>query len=120
MRLGREAGKTEARSEKREARSKKRETRNEKREVGSKKQGARSKKQDAESKSQQEIKNKKQETKNKTTAALRPGLDVQAYQPTDRRAICAQTSNKGRVKVADDLKWRSKNGSDHCTGCQQR
>ena len=106
MRLGREAGKTE--------------TRNEKREVGSKKQGARSKKQDAGSKSQQEIKNKKQETKNKTTAALRPGLDVQAYQPTDRRAICAQTSNEGRVKVADDLKWRSKNGSDHCTGCQQR
>jgi hypothetical protein len=99
MQLGREAGKTEARSKKRE--------------VGSKKQ-------DAGSKSQQEIKNKKQETKNKTTAALRPGLDVQAYQPTDRRAICAQTSNKGRVKVADDLKWRSKNGSDHCTGCQQR
>ena len=92
MRLGREAGKTEARNEKREARSKKLEA----------------------------IISKKQEIKNKTTAALRPGLDVQAYQPTDRRAICAQTSNKGRVKVADDLKWRSKNGSDHCTGCQQR
>ena len=113
MRLGREAGKTETRSEKREA--------------GSRKQEAGSKKQEAGSKNQQEIKNKKkeklkekQETKNKTTAALRPGLDVQAYQPTDRRAICAQTSNKGRVKVADDLKWRSKNGSDHCTGCQQR
>ena len=102
MQLGREAGKTEARSKKRETRSRK--------EVGSKKQeSARNKK-----------RNKKRETKNKTTAALRPGLDVQAYQPTDRRAICAQTSKKGRVKVADDLKWRSKNGSDHCTGCQQR
>ncbi|MBT7887036.1 MAG: hypothetical protein HN579_10775 [Gammaproteobacteria bacterium] len=99
MQLGREAGKTEARSEKRETRSKKLEA------IISKKQ---------------ETRNKKQEIKNKTTAALRPGLDVQAYQPTDRRAICAQTSNKGRVKVADDLKWRSKNGSDHCTGCQQR
>ena len=106
MQLGREAGKTEARSEKREARSEKQE--------------ARSKKQEAGSNNQQETRNKKQEIKNKTTAALRPGLDVQAYQPTDRRAICAQTSNKGRVKVADDLKWRSKNGSDHCTGCQQR
>ena len=106
MQLGREAGKTEARSEKREAR-------NEKQEAGSNnQQETRNKK--------QETRNKKQEIKNKTTAALRPGLDVQAYQPTDRRAICAQTSNKGRVKVADDLKWRSKNGSDHCTGCQQR
>ena len=114
MQLGREAGKTEARSKKRETRSRK--------EVGSKKQEARSKKQESarnkKRNKKQETRNKKQE--NKTTAALRPGLDVQAYQPTDRRAICAQTSNKGRVKVADDLKWRSKNGSDHCTGCQQR
>ncbi len=109
MQLGREAGKTEARSKKRETRSRK--------EVGSKKQEARSKKQES---ARNKKRNKKRETKNKTTAALRLGLDVQAYQPTDRRAICAQTSNKGRVKVADDLKWRSKNGSDHCTGCQQR
>ena len=51
MRLGREAGKTETRSEKRE--------------VGSKKQEARRRKQESARNKKQETRNKKQETRNK-------------------------------------------------------
>jgi len=61
MQLGREAGKTEARSKKRETRSRK--------EVGSKKQEARSKKQES---ARNKKRNKKQETRNKKTRQQPP------------------------------------------------